>query len=561
METVRANFAATPDGLPIAGLLFPAIVLGALAAVTDPGTAPVSIASGAPATIDLLGAPVPTIVELAPGHFLGGSGTIGSPGAIIVNQGTIEAMSGPASSTLSLTGTISGVAQVVENGLQVRALGLLEIGSHATLDLNGPVDVLQSLAFVDGTGVVRLDDAAHFQGIVTAITPGDRFVVNGGTVAGVSLDATGNFLTIFDAALKTLGTIGFATSVTPNEVAYLGNNTIGLAMACFVAGTRIATPDGEIPVETLHAGDLVLTHDGRARPVRWIGRRRLDPSRHPAPDDALPVRISAGALAYAVPKRDLRVSPEHALLLDGGLVPARLLLNGASIGQETGCRDVTYYHIELESHDVLLAEGAAAESFLDTGHRAMFENAGEPAIPHPDFPAGQAGRVVLSAAPFLEDPASVEPIWRRMADRAALLGFALPAQAALTEDAAPSLLAGGRVFQPIAQDEGRFTFALPSMSGAVRLVSRAAAPSALHPWRIERRVLGVAVQRITARRAAGVEILPADDPDLAEGWWAAENGHGMSWRWTDGDALLPLSCAAPMVLEIELAGQGLYRAA
>ena len=127
-----------------------------------------------------------------------------------------------------------------------------------------------------------------------------------------------------------------------------------------------------------------------------------------------PIRIHENALADGVPRRDLRISPDHALLLDRVLVPARLLINGASIVRETRCRRVTYYHVELDTHDVLLAEGAPAESYLNTGNRGDFEDAGAPLVLHPvfadGFPDGQAGRVARSCVPFVDEAAVVEPI-------------------------------------------------------------------------------------------------------------------------------------------------------
>ncbi len=147
---------------------------------------------------------------------------------------------------------------------------------------------------------------------------------------------------------------------------------------CFAAGTRILTARGEVPVETLAPGDLVATVSGAGapmKPVVFLGRRRFVLAGHPAAATLAPVRIAAGALAENTPHRDLLVSPDHCLFLDGRLVPARLLVNGSTITVEHRMAEVTYFHIELEGHDVVLAEGAAAESWLDTGNRAWFENA------------------------------------------------------------------------------------------------------------------------------------------------------------------------------------------
>ena len=137
---------------------------------------------------------------------------------------------------------------------------------------------------------------------------------------------------------------------------------------CFVTGTLIETPDGERPVESLRAGELVTLATGIDAEIRWIGNRRVSGA------SDRPVRVCAGALAPGVPRRDLVVSPDHALFIDGLLVPAGLLANGETIRCEPDGGAVTYYHVELDAHGVLLAEGAPAESYLDTGNRRQFAN-------------------------------------------------------------------------------------------------------------------------------------------------------------------------------------------
>jgi hypothetical protein len=150
------------------------------------------------------------------------------------------------------------------------------------------------------------------------------------------------------------------------------NNTDTVVFACFLRGTRIATPYGEVAVEDLRAGDLVLTLNHGRSPIRWIGRRVLDPMMIDRPRDAWPIRIRRGALTDNVPHRDLFVSPDHCLLVQDVLVPAKLLVNGTTIVQEQLREPFEYFHIELESHDIVLAEGMLSESYLDLGNRHMF---------------------------------------------------------------------------------------------------------------------------------------------------------------------------------------------
>ncbi len=163
----------------------------------------------------------------------------------------------------------------------------------------------------------------------------------------------------------------------------------------------IATPSGEVPVESLTAGSLVLTADGRVAPVRWLGRTVIsrmfaDPVR------VLPIRVKAGALDENVPARDLLVSPGHAILVDGVLVHAAALVNGRSILREDDAPIVfTYYHVELDTHSVLLADGAPAESFLDGIEDMNFANWADRVAPADvrelDYPRAKSGRQVPRA--------------------------------------------------------------------------------------------------------------------------------------------------------------------
>ena len=320
-----------------------------------------------------------------------------------------------------------------------------------------------------------------------------------------------------------------------------------------------ARPAGEVAVEALAEGDLVATLGGM-RPVTWIGRRRVDIAAHRDPEAVQPIRLRRDAVAPGVPSRDLLVSPDHAIHLDGVLIPARLLVNGASIVQETGLRAVTYFHVELDAHAILFAEDLEAESYLDTGNRAMFENAGVAMRLHPDFSVsarlrdGRAGTCV----PLATDAATVRPVWDRLSARAAGLGVATPDAVETFGDPMLRLRAGGRELRPVSTVDGRAVFALPAGLREAHLVSRTARPNAAAPWLDDRRPLGVAVGGLAVHQDAEVTSIGLDDPALAAGWWDAERDARRVWRWTSGDARIALPEGATM-LEVRLVATAAYR--
>lgn len=184
---------------------------------------------------------------------------------------------------------------------------------------------------------------------------------------------------------------------------------------CLVTGTMVATPDGERPVESLAPGDLVLTADGRAVPVRFVGVQHVSPV---FARDGAPVRIAAGALGGGLPKRDLLISRGHALFLEGALVNAGALVNGTTIRQEPAQPGVvSYYSIETERHELLLAEGVPVESFLDAVPRRVWHNHGDYAAAYPNppvieempYPRASSARQVPQAVRRMVAQAAAQP--------------------------------------------------------------------------------------------------------------------------------------------------------
>jgi hypothetical protein len=312
-----------------------------------------------------------------------------------------------------------------------------------------------------------------------------------------------------------------------------------------------------VPVEALGVGDLVEAQragETTFEPITWIGRRKMDVSTTGNRLDAYPVRIRANAFAPNIPTRDLLVTSEHCVFVDGRLVPIRLLVNGGSIVVDTSITNYEYFHVELEKHSIILAEGLTMESYLDTGNRGNFANSPVAGL-LPDFRLATAHKSweYDAAAPLAVDAETVEPIWKSLADRAVALGHDLPASTPKTSDPELCLMMDGRRIRPVSADSNRYVFMLPAVTCTLNLVSRSMVPADDKPWTDDRRHLGVKIRQMTIRQGKDVQTLPVDHPMFtAGGWWAVEHAEGAMWRWTDGNAVLG-QIPGRSILEIELA--------
>ena len=401
--------------------------------------------------------------------------------------------------------------------------------------------------FVTGYNVNAPSYFSYDGSTVTQLFETPTAVANGNDVADwastVNNDAFGD------------GPTGQVDVITPTDNQVL--QVLGYSL-CYCRGTRIATSDGETAIEALAPGDPVATQgaDGIAFvPVKWIGHRRIDLTAHPRPDSVAPVLIQRDAFAANVPYRDLMVSPDHGILVGGTLICARQLVNGTTIRFERGLASVEYFHVELDTHAILMAEGLPAESYLDTGNRGFFANADLPLHLHPDLTSATdcPDRAAGSCVPLVWDEASVRPVWQRLADRAAILGQPVPA-ADVTSDADLVIVAGGRTLRPLSIRNGHYQFVLRSGVTDVRIVSRAATPAVSRPWLEDRRCLGVYVERVRLNHGSDVLDIPLDHPSLTQGWWAVEREGELLRRWTGGAAVLPLPALdGPAILEIAIA--------
>jgi hypothetical protein len=230
--------------------------------------------------------------------------------------------------------------------------------------------------------------------------------------------ATANTLTVdADGTIYELPILG--VTIGQQNFSLSGDLTVTENAMCFCIGTHILAPHGEAAVENLRIGDLVVTkHDG-VQSIKWIGQRSYDGRFIAGKHLMLPVCIKAGALASGIPARDLWVSPGHGIDVEGVLVPAWRLINGVSIVQPGHVSIVEYYHIELTSHNIIFAEGCAAESYHDDGQRMQFHNAASFAKLYPTAPAS-AG-LVRTECGFV-----LQTIQRRLARRAGIAPQRIP---------------------------------------------------------------------------------------------------------------------------------------
>jgi uncharacterized repeat protein (TIGR03803 family) len=355
------------------------------------------------------------------------------------------------------------------------------------------------------------DEGAVFEIKAGTTTPTTLYSFNGTDgahpLAGLTTDASGDL---------------FGTTSTGDyydEGAVFEITDSGFVI-CFLPGTQITTPSGEVAIERLKVGDAVSTVRGDSRRIVWIGHGRVLATRGRR-NAATPVIVRESALADNVPNRDLHITKAHSLYVDGVLIPAEYLINHRSIIWDDHAQEIPLYHIELETHDVLLANGAPAESYRDDGNRRLFQNANSGW----HLPAQEPYAPVLMGGPL------VDAIWRRLLDRADHHDPPL-----LTEDADLHVVMDGERVDAEHVVRNAYIFSLPAIPSDIRIASRATAPAELGLAR-DPRPLGVAVRRVVVRAGTKFRIIEADDKRLDRGFHAFETHN--EFRWTDGDAALP----------------------
>jgi hypothetical protein len=311
-----------------------------------------------------------------------------------------------------------------------------------------------------------------------------------------------------------------------------------ISVACFAANTLIATANGEVAVEDLKEGDELLTLSGVSKLVKWVGNRRVNCRRHPRPSEVMPVRIKAHAFGENLPLRDLLVSPGHSLYVDGVLIPAGFLVNGATVVQEE-VDHIHYYHVELDAHDVVLAEGLPAESYLDDENRHAFSNGGEYAALHPDLDPKSWEN---ACAPRVMAGPQLTEVRQRLIDQADKLGYHL------IDETDVHLVADGEKIKPCHTVGMRHWFLVPAGARELQLNSNNGVPMHLIADHGDSRCLGVAVSEFKLDGATCElgQVFTGNPYPL-------ESHNDLRWVWTDGSASLAIDLPSDAMSMVEVA--------
>ncbi|WP_438381350.1 Hint domain-containing protein [Asaia sp. BMEF1] len=529
--------------------------------------------------------------------------TVGSGGTAVVGCGGLlfnQIVLARAASIVSAGGTVSGATIASGGSETVQSGGVV---SGATVLAGGTQDVQAGAtvqgAIVSAGGSMILASGATVSNLQIGAArssddKGGKLIVTPGAVLrDVSVGWRGA-IDIEGLAYRPGGSISFSNGVltvtysdgstwsTPLNGSYrksdfhLESDGDGSTMVvydkCFLAGTMIGTPFGERLVETLSVGDLVSTAMGEAgasKRITWIGSAEIIADSSRSDDQAgYPVRFKTGSIGPHSPDRDLCVTSEHCIFLDGALVPARMLVNGTSIDYDRSQTRFMIYHFKTEDHAIVWSNNMATETLLDGGERhGLRPDEASRMLPHCETPQSRV-------APLRVERDFVEPLHRALAERGNALSETMPrhrgndiparavaSQAPDCQDPDLHLVSEeGQIIRPLRSVDDMVIFHVPTEWNEVRIRSRAARPSeAEGPFVDDRRALGVLIGDIHLWDSHGMTQLDTHlSDDTLDGWNGIE---GVTTRWTKGDARLPLGrrrTGAPGVLGIKIKATAVY---
>jgi Hint domain/Right handed beta helix region len=303
-----------------------------------------------------------------------------------------------------------------------------DAASSYSIDLpNGGNATITGNVIEKGTNSAN-SSIVHFGGEITPVGPSSLDIENNtvidnrpGTpifVLNQSTDASGNPIipTIDNNTFYGVTADELISGSTANAAGNTFNSLPGPTLdtsspiSCFLEGTHIQTTNGPKKVESLVVGDELMTLLEGKRTIIWIGKRTIDTPHR----SVLPIRISTGAFAPGMPSSTLYLSPEHSVYWNGALLPVGLLTNGTSI-QQVKMTKVTYFHVELSRHNVIIAEGLPVETYLDVGNRLTFTDE-HVVVLYPNYHISR--QEANGCAPIVMTGSSLEGLRAKLASRA-----------------------------------------------------------------------------------------------------------------------------------------------
>jgi hypothetical protein len=486
----------------------------------------------------------------------------GSGSLLYVTNGTQGGTTTESSGALPQTGMPSTSA-VVGGSFTPKLIFATSAGVYSTDGTAAGTTLLQAAGadFVPqpGSQMVTLPDGkVLFVALVNpsldligALTAGIRIWETDGTATGTTLvadipapdglttpgDSISNAVAIgnnvsFAFNVPGSGSILYVTNGTPAGTATEQSATLpqtglsnGADTLCFRRATMIRTGTAEVAVENLRAGDTVETVFGGLRRIKWIGRQSFD-GRFLGQARA-PVCFHAGSIADDAPTRDLHVSPAHGMVIDGRLVPAWFLVNGATVTQTASTEQVDYFHLDLGVHDCVIANGAPSESYAEQNNRTMFYNKAE-------FDATFPGHDQVFQ-PFCLPLVQLDS--RELNTIRAMLLSRVP-EACFTDDPDLHVVADGVRIDPERVDHRNWAFAIPAGVRDLRLASRASRPCAFGQ-NTDIRDLGFCIEQVSSEQATQTVVLKAHHVAFEIGVYGPESRGESRWRWTNGLCELP----------------------
>lgn len=321
------------------------------------------------------------------------------------------------------------------------------------------------------------------------------------------------------------------TSLSPYYQNIQWSDSFPNVIKCFLKDVEIETLFGSKLIQDLQINDEIVTIKNNEKIVKKI-TSIISNNIVVKNKDQLPIRILKSAIADNIPYKDLLVTPEHCLFIKGQFIPARMLVNGRSIIQDTSFSNYDYYHIETEEHSVIIADGMLTESYLDTDIK----------INNHLSIKGKKTWEKDAAAPLNTSRNFVETIYQEIENRANLLN--LPnnhLENKLTNDHNLYLTTlDGHKLSAIYTKDNCIAFRLPPNIDHVTLHSRTSRPSdVIGPFIDDRRHLGVLINNIT--------LSDNDETFTINTYLNIKNLLGWSvqektpCRWTLGKAELPLN--------------------